>query len=74
MSVRIVTMGVGTPRTCVLDLAEELTISVSRNDGFAPSKPEVLAALEIALQGMKGKKKTRKRSAVPKETCQEKCV
>lgn len=57
MKIRVETHAVGEPRDKVLPLPEVLKISISRQDGYAPSAPEIIAALEIALEGMKKPKK-----------------
>lgn len=46
------TQAIGKPRDQVIDIPETLTISVSRQDGYAPSVGEIYAALRIALDGM----------------------
>lgn len=56
---KIITTSVGEPRTSVLDLPLHYEIKVTRDDGYAPSQPEIYAALKIALDGMTPEKKKR---------------
>lgn len=60
MSVKIITKTIGKPRDRILDLPETLTISVERQDGYAPSAGEIYTAFQIALDGMNKKKPSTK--------------
>ncbi|MFK3741645.1 hypothetical protein [Massilia sp. TN1-12] len=62
MSVEVVTIAAGEPRQQVLNLPKRLTITVTREDGYAPSQPEIYTAMTIALESMTPKKKPRKNS------------
>jgi hypothetical protein len=65
MTVRVELVGAGTPRHEVLAIPETLTVTVTRQDGYAPSPGEIYAALQIALESMdtKGKRKAAVKAA-----------
>jgi predicted component of type VI protein secretion system len=58
---------VGAPRQTVLSLPERLTITVTRDDGYAPSIMEMATALQIALETLReeGKSLTTKSNPHP---------
>lgn len=62
MSVEVITISQGKQRQQVLNLPKCLTITVTREDGYAPSQPEIYTAMTIALESMTPKKKPRKTS------------
>lgn len=62
MTVKVITIAAGEQRRQVLDLPKELTITVTREDGYAPSQVEIYTAMTIALDSMTPKKKPRKNS------------
>jgi hypothetical protein len=67
VTVRIITIGKGEPRQQVLKLPNTLTITVTREDGYAPSQSEIYTAMTIALDGMTPKKKKPLKNSKTKE-------
>ena len=63
MTVEVITIAAGDLRQNVLNLPSRLTITVTRDDGYAPSPPEIYTAMTIALDCMTAKKKPRKRDS-----------
>jgi hypothetical protein len=51
----------------VLKLPNTLTITVTREDGYAPSQSEIYTAMTIALDGMTPKKKKPLKNSKTKE-------
>lgn len=64
MGVKVITIAVGEQRQKILDLPQELTIRVTREDGYAPTQAEIYTAMKIAMDGMIPKKKPRKTPAI----------
>lgn len=60
MTVKVITTAPGRLRQHVLDLPETLTITVTRQDGYAASRMEIYTAMKIALDGMTVRKKRAK--------------
>jgi hypothetical protein len=60
MPVKVITSAPGKLRQHVLDIPEILTITVTRQDGFAASRMEIYTAMKIALDGMDIRKKRTK--------------
>jgi hypothetical protein len=62
VTIKVITVAEGMPREHVLSLPETLTITVTRQDGFAPSQMEIYTAMTIALDAMKLPKKPKGKS------------
>lgn len=62
MTVEVITIAAGELRQNILDLPKRLTITVTREDGYAPSSMEIYTAMTIALESMTAPKKTRKKA------------
>jgi hypothetical protein len=64
MSVEVITIAQGEQRQQVLNLPKRLTITVTREDGYAPSPVEIYTAMTIAMESMTPKKKPRTKSSL----------